>query len=160
MVWQDWQRPVGFIKNVTASHCPFYIPVLHSKSQVNLDYSSCTGKVWWNNILSALPTLGDVIVHAVLPGRGCSSQEDTSHRFGPAPRRHPVETHTDDVRKLSRTVHSTGHFCVFTWMKGKAWQQEMFKHATSKILLTANQDLQHLEGYCDWAAKTDCWNLL
>lgn len=36
---------------------------------------------------------------SVLPGQDCSSQEDTSHKFGPAPRRHPVETHTADVRK-------------------------------------------------------------
>lgn len=41
---------------------------------------------------------------SVLPGQDCSSQEDTSHKFGPAPRRHPVETHTADVRKLSGSV--------------------------------------------------------
>lgn len=46
---------------------------------------------------------------SVLPGQDCSSQEGTSHKSGPAPRRHPVEKHTNDVRRLSGNVRFTGH---------------------------------------------------
>lgn len=36
---------------------------------------------------------------ALSPGQGCSIQEDTSHKFGPTPRRHPEEAYVEDVRE-------------------------------------------------------------
>lgn len=40
-----------------------------------------------------------------LPGQDCSSQEDTSHIFGPAPRRHPVKT----IQRVSEKTHTALH---------------------------------------------------
>lgn len=66
---------------------------------------------------------------SVSPGQDCSSQEDTSHKFGPAPRMPPVETNTDDVKK--QTINFTEHSSVFTWK----WTDRSGKIMTETLTL-------------------------
>lgn len=108
-------------------HCGVTVVVLfRDESQGRAFISSLRRQMFY----SVLPAPGDVILYAFSvvcvsfsPGQDYSIQEDTSHRFGPTPRRHPVETNTDDVRKLSRTIPLTGHFLCphgnqLTWNDG------------------------------------------
>lgn len=42
--------------------------------------------------------------YCVLPGQDCSNQEDTSHRSGPTPRKHPTETNEDVTQGTAQLI--------------------------------------------------------